>query len=251
MESTHTNINEINTITEQMHLKQLPEDLQSFVASGKSVTNLAHLAKNILQMVSGSVEIMELGLERKQYDRVLRSWGIFEPNFTRLKKFVMDLIKYTKHYPIQKIDCNFNRILVKGIKSCEYFLKNKHVKIELHEDKSIPAIQLDSTKIEEMVINLITCAFDNLKDQMGKITIQSHYISENHQIQLVISDDGPALTNEIIQQIFEPFERTRNMIGSGFDIPLAKLYVEQHDGYMEIGNNVGTGNNVSVYLPIQ
>ena len=84
---------------------------------------------------------------------------------------------------------------------------------------------------------------------MGKITIQSRYMPENHQIQLIVSDDGPALTDEMIQQITEPFERTRNMIGTGFDIPLARLYVEQHDGYMEISGDEMTGNHVSVYLP--
>ena len=250
MEPTPTETKELNT-TEQTLFEQLPKELQLFCDSGKSVMDLAHLVKNIIQMVSGSVEIMELGLERKQYDRVRRSWDIFEPNFIRLQKFVLDLIKYTKHYPTQKADCDFNQLLAKGIKSCEYFLKKKPVKIKLYLDKSIPTMQLDPKKIEEMVINLLTHAFDNLKDHMGKITIQSHYIPENHQIQLIISDDGPVLTDEMIQQITEPFERTRNMVGTGFDIPLARLYVEQHNGYMEIAGDETTGNHVSIYLPIE
>ena len=250
MEPTPTETKELNT-TEQTLFEQLPKELQSFCDSGKSVMELAHLAKNIIQMVSGSTEIMKLGLERKQYDRVLRSWKIFEPNFIRLQKFLLDLIKYTKHYPIQKTDCDFNQIVTKGIKSYKSFLKNKPVKIKLDLDKKIPTMQLDPKKIEEMVTNLLTHAYDNLKDHMGKITIQTNCIPENHQIQLVISDDGPILTNEMIQQLTEPFERTRNMVGTGFDIPLARLYVEQHDGYMEITGNETLGNHVSIYLPIQ
>ena len=250
MESTPAETKELNA-TEQTLFDQLPEELQSFCESGKSVMELAHLVKNIIQMVSGSTEIMKLGLERKQYDRVLRSWNIFEPNFIRLQKFILDLIKYTKHYPTQKTDCDFNEILSRGIKSCEYFLKKKPIKLKLYLDKTIPTMQLDPKKIEETVINLLTHAYDNLKDHMGKITVQSHCIPENHQIQLVISDDGPALTDEMIQQIIEPFERTRNMVGTGFDVPLARLYIEQHDGYMEIVGDETTGNHVSVYLPIE
>jgi len=250
MEPTPIETRQLNS-TEQTLPGQLPEELQSYCNSGKSVSELAHLVKNIIQMVSGSAEIMKLGLERKQYDRVLRSWNIFEPNFIRLQKFILDLIKYTKHYTIQKTNCDINQILIKGIRSCEYFLKNKAVKIELHEDKTIPPIELDVAKIEEIVINLVTHAFDNLKDHMGKITIETHYITENHQVRLLVRDDGPLLTDEIILQITEPFERTRNMVGTGFDLPLVKLYVEQHNGYMEISGDETQGNLVSIYLPTE
>ena len=251
MESTQTKTKDKQKTTEQMLIEQLPEDLQSFCTSGKSVADLAHLVKNIIQMVSGSVEIMELGLQRKQYDRVRRSWDIFEPNFIRLKKFVLDLIKYTKLYPLQKTTCDFNQIIQEGIGSCDYFLKKKHVKIQFHQDKTIPAVQLDPDRIEEIVVNLITHAFDNLSDPVGVITVQSHYVTESGQIQLVVSDDGPGISENMKQQLTEPFERTRNMVGTGFDIPLSMRYVQQHDGYMEIGSDEETGNYVSVYLPVQ
>ena len=251
MESAQTGVNDVNKLSEEMMLQQLPEDLQAYCESGRSVAELAHLAKNIIQMVSGSVEIMELGLERKQYDRVLRSWNIFEPNFIRLKKFILDLIKYTKHYPVQKTTCDFNEILQKGIGSCERLLKHKHVTIRLHQDKAIPAAQWDAGRLEEMVMNLIIHAFDNLEIQTGVITIRSEYLADNQQVRLVVSDDGPALSDAIKEQLGEPFERTRNMYGTGFDIPLAKLIVELHNGYLEISSDENTGNAVTVYLPIQ
>ncbi len=251
MGSANTETNILDNTDEQKLIAQLPAELQSFCASGKSVTELAHLVKNIIQMVSGSVEILELGLERKQYDRVRRSWDIFEPNFIRLKKFVMDLIKYTKQYPLQLTNCDFNDIVQRGIHSCEHLLKNKHVKLQLRQDKTIPVAQFDADRLEEMVGNLVTHALDNLKDQMGEIAIQTHYLPENHQIQLMVGDDGPLLSKENRQQLMEPFERTRNMCGTGFDIPLAKLYVEQHNGYMEIDADKSLGNHVCVYLPVK
>lgn len=251
MKPGNTDLHNVETTPTENPMDLLPDDLQAYCASGKSVTELAHLVKNMIQMVSGSVEIIELGLERKQYDRIRRSWEIFGPNFVRLKKFILDLIKYTKHYPMQPVECDFNQLVQKGIKSSEYILKRKHVKIQLHQDKKIPAVQLDATRIEEMVANLITHALDNLPEHMGVISIQSLYLSECNQIQLTVSDDGPALSDEIKQKLAEPFERTRNMCGTGFDIPLATLYATQHDGYLEIDSETEQGNHVTVYLPIQ
>ncbi|MHC4855968.1 MAG: sensor histidine kinase [Planctomycetota bacterium] len=231
-------------------IETLPEDMQQLYLSGKSVLNLSHLAKNIIQVVSGSAEIIELGLERKQYDCVQRSWDIFEPNFIRLKKFVLDLIKYTKHYPLQKTPCDFNQIVKTATQSRDYLFKNKAVKIQVTEDKAIKPMPLDADKIEEMVGNLITHAMDNLPEHAGAISITTQYLRDHQQIQLSVRDDGPALTNETIRSLGEPQERTRDMCGTGFDIPLAKLYIEQHNGYMDLESAPEKGNCVNVYLPI-
>lgn len=232
-------------------IEALPEDVQQLYLSGKSVLNLSHLAKNIIQTVSGSVEIIELGMERKQYDRVQRSWDLFEPNFIRLKKFMLDLMKYTKHHALQKTACDLNEIVTNAIQSCESLFKNKAVKIQVKLDKTIKPILLDSDKIEEMVANLITHAMDNLTDDGGTISIMTCCLNDPQQIQVSVQDNGPALTNETIRSLAEPQERTRNMCGTGFDIPLAKLYIEQHNGYMDLESTPGQGNCVNVYLPIQ
>ena len=165
-------------------VEALPESLQRLCLSGQSVQNLAHLVKNTLQITSGSVEIIELGLERKQFDRVERSWGLFETNFVRMKKFILDLIKYTKHYPLRKTESNLNQCADSAIDSCGYVLKGSAVKVQLRKDKTIPTTSLDADRIEEMVANLITHALDNLPEHAGTITITTKYLAEHHQIQL-------------------------------------------------------------------
>ena len=232
-------------------VEALPESLQRLCLSGQSVQNLAHLVKNTLQITSGSVEIIELGLERKQYDRIERSWGLFETNFVRMKKFILDLIKYTKHYSLQKTESNLNQCTDSAIRSCEYALKNSTVKVQLHKDKTIPSTSLDADRIEETVANLITHALDNLPDHAGTISITTKYLADHSQIQLSVGDDGPELSDETIRSLADPHERTQNMVGTGFDIPLAKLYIEQHEGYMEFEGSEPKGNCVHAYLPIQ
>jgi signal transduction histidine kinase len=232
-------------------IENLPESLQRLCLSGQSVLNLAHLVKNILQITSGSLEIIDLGLERQQFERVERSWGIFEPNYIRLKKFVLDLVKYTKHYPLQKTASNLNQCVDEAVAACGYVLKKDAVTIEVQKDQTIPAISLDPDRVEEMVANLITHALDNLPDHTGTISITTKFLKDHQQVQVSVCDEGPVLTNEVIQSLAEPLERTRNMVGTGFDIPLAKLVAEQHDGYLDFESSELKGNCVHAYLPIQ
>lgn len=232
-------------------IESLPESMQRLCLSGRSTHNLAHLIKNLLQVTSGSVEIIELGLKRKQYDRIERVWGLFETNFVRMKKIYLDLIKYTKHYPLQRTAANLNQCVDSAIKSCESVLDNAAVKIKIRKDKAIPSTSLDANRIEEVAANLITHALDNLPEHTGTIFITTKHLTEHNQIQLSVGDDGPGLSDKTIRSLAEPYERTQNMCGTGFDIPLAKLYVEQHEGYIEFESDTPKGNCVHVYLPIQ
>ena len=232
-------------------LEGLPEPLQRLCHSGQSVQNLAHLVKNILQMTSGSFEVIELGFERKQYDRIERSWEIFEPNFMRLKKFFLDLIKYTKHDPLQKTACDLNAIVRRSVESCQYILKNNEVTVQLQKDEAIPSIEFDADRVEEMVANLITHAIDNLPEHEGTLQIHTKFLKDHRQVQVSVCDDGATLTHDVIQSLSEPLERIGNMVGTGFDIPLAKLCIEQHGGYLEFEGTHPKGNCVHAYLPIQ
>jgi len=250
MNATETGIEQLSETDDQRLFEQLPEHLQAFCKSGQSVADLAHLVKNIIQMVSGSVEIMDLGLERKQYDRVQRSWTIFESNFFRLKKFVLDLIKYTKHYPLQKSACDLNQIIQRGIRTCEWLLKDKHIKIKLTHDKTLPHLQADADRLEEIIINLILHSLDNLDNQPGEITIHTHYVNEQECVQIDIHDDGPMLSEDACKQLTEPFERARNMTGTGFEIPLSIAYCRRHKGTLQLNSSDTGGNCVSIRLPI-
>jgi signal transduction histidine kinase len=229
----------------------LPESLQRFCHSGQSVQNLAHLVKNILQMTSGSLEVIELGLGRKQYDRIERSWGIFEPNFMRLKKFVLDLIKYTKDYPLQKTACDLNAVVSRSIESCQSILKYNNVTVQVQKDDAMPSVEFDADRVEEMVANLITHAIDNLPEHEGTLQIQTKFLKDHCQVQVSVCDDGATLTHDVIQSLSEPLERVGNMVGTGFDIPLAKLCIDKHGGYMEFEGTHPKGNCVHAYLPIQ
>jgi K+-sensing histidine kinase KdpD len=232
-------------------IDKLPDELQQWCLGGKSVSDTAHLAKNIIQMVSGSAEIIELGMNKKQYDRVQKSWALLKPNLKRLQKYVLDLIKYTRHYPIDKSVCNLNELVNHVIRRCERGFKNYAVRIEYIENPNIEPVSVDAEMLQEMLSNLITHAADNLSDHAGIIRIEITCLKNHQQIQISVCDDGPALNNEAIRSLREPKERVQNMCGTGFEIALATLYAEQHDGYIDFESSQGKGNSVHVYLPVE
>ena len=70
--NTHKECDEILEL-----IDSLPQPVYQLCQSGQSVNELAHLAKNMIQVAGGAAEIIGLGLEREDYDRLRRSWSIF------------------------------------------------------------------------------------------------------------------------------------------------------------------------------
>jgi signal transduction histidine kinase len=73
---------------------------------------------------------------------------------------------------------------------------------------------------------------------------------------LVVEDNGPGISEEDMQHIFERFyrgekSRTRsNDSGYGLGLPIAYWIVENHHGGIEVESELDKGSRFIVWLPI-
>ncbi len=52
--------------------------------------------KEALQMVFGAAEIMDLSLRTRDIQRARTTWDVMKPNLEKLKKFILDILAYSK-----------------------------------------------------------------------------------------------------------------------------------------------------------
>jgi signal transduction histidine kinase len=67
-------------------------------------------------------------------------------------------------------------------------------------------------------------------------------------IELLYRDNGPGLTAEQREKLFEPFFTTRAE-GTGLGMAIAKRIVEAHGGQMSVSNNAKCGAEFAITLP--
>ena len=230
-------------------LQAARDENKRLVAAGKATLQLSHSVKNILQMVGGAAEVIDFGLRANEIHRVKRSWDILKPNIERLKKFTLDMLDYSKERKLELGACDFNRIIQSSIESLQNQLKQKKTKLQIRVDQDIPIIELDSERVHEMSLNLILNAIDIVDEATGVVNIETRYIEEAQEVELSVTDNGPGMTEEIMEMIYEPFESGKNKFGTGLGMPIAKQVIDQHNGRIEIDTKTGKGSTFRIYLP--
>jgi signal transduction histidine kinase len=67
-------------------------------------------------------------------------------------------------------------------------------------------------------------------------------------LRVAIKDNGPGLTPEQRQKIFQPFYTTKRQ-GTGLGMAIARRIVEAHGGQIVVGNGAAGGAEILITLP--
>ena len=76
--------------------------------------------------------------------------------------------------------------------------------------------------------------------------------AEREQVKVSIVDNGPGISKEIQNRIYEKFyqaDSSRASIGNGLGLTLAKRIVDLHRGTISVSSTVGRGTTFTVTLP--
>ncbi|PLX17393.1 MAG: ATP-binding protein [Marinilabiliales bacterium] len=118
-------------------------------------------------------------------------------------------------------------------------LNKKNIEINMLCEPSF-TIHADEKLIEQVLINLIKNSLEALSNkQSPRINLCAETLNE--QIQIKIEDNGPGMTNEILDNIFIPFFTTKEK-GSGIGLSLSRQIMHLHGGTISVKSepNVAT-----------
>jgi PAS domain S-box-containing protein len=140
--------------------------------------------------------------------------------------------------------------------------KNCALKLELGRD--LPAVNIDSIQIRQIVMNLVINASDAIGEDNGVIhlttgiaQLSSSELAEispppeippGHYVYLEVSDNGCGMIPEIKARIFEPFFTTK-FAGRGLGLAAVLGIVRGHHGALKVQSEPGRGSRFRLLLP--
>lgn len=146
--------------------------------------------------------------------------------------------------------------LNEGIKSTLIISKNefKYDAVLEVEYGQLPEVVAHSGKINQVILGMIVNAVYAIREKhngnMGKLSIKT-FLEDQHAC-CTICDDGIGISQEKIDEIYNPFYTTKpEGVGTGLGLSIAwDIIVEQHGGLLDVESTVGEGTCFTIRLPI-
>ena len=111
-------------------------------------------------------------------------------------------------------------------------------------------ILADRIQLQQVILNLVVNGIDAMRDTSSENRIISIRTSRiDNYAQLSVSDRGPGVAEEQLNEIFQPFY-TSKAEGMGMGLSIARTIIEAHNGQIWAKNRDHGGASFKVKLPL-
>jgi two-component system C4-dicarboxylate transport sensor histidine kinase DctB len=201
------------------------------------LTALRALSHNTQQLV-----------KRGRVDEITKNLKSISDLTERMVRITAQLKSFARKTPIT----NGPVVLMKAVENALVLMENRIAseRIELQIDiPAVLAVFCDSNRLEQVLLNLFSNAFDAMKDALPKILSIRTATAEGRVLVRVI-DSGQGIPEATMQHLFEPFFSTKPVgEGLGLGLVISASIVREFGGQLRALNTPG-GASFEFDLPI-
>lgn len=240
---------ELNQLAEQFN--ELLDRLQeSFNTQRRFISNASHELSTPLTSISSQLQVT-LQNERSpaEYQKILQSVQEDVEQMRQLTKGLLEIARTGSHGSIELSEFRIDELLIRV--SSDIKRNNPAFEVLLQFD--------DMPDAEEQVtvfgnFDLLYSAFRNIIENGCKYSPDKTSIVEitfeGQEVYINVNNKGDVITEQEIEQIFQPFYRggnTNTVKGFGLGLPLARRIVTLHKGEIKVTSNTeGTSFRISI-----
>lgn len=218
--------------------KRQSEELESL---RQSRNKAEHQLRNSLALINLYAETLCLGLPtgpfQEQATVIRESVSELSANLTQL----LNCGTPAQNLPEQRHD--LRQIVEETLKFMQPWLQEKEITVEASETSVM--LPIDRWQIKQVFENLLNNAIA-FSPSGSQITCEWRVFY--HEVLVSLSDRGPGLSREDLQEAFTPFY-TRRPGGTGLGLPIAKKIILDHQGSIWVQNLPEGGALFSFTLP--
>jgi PAS domain S-box-containing protein len=251
--------------TELKHLENQLQQSQKMEAIGMMAGGVAHDLNNILAGIISYPELLLLQLPESSELRA--PIEAIQQSGNRAATVVADLLTVARGVASTREPYDINTLINEYLCSPEYKnLLSHHPGVVCSKQLNAPhpVILCSPMHIKKIIMNLMANAMESLDNNAGNVsistsnqqvelkkdTIKQGDIS-NECVLLTIRDNGPGISDEDVDHIFEPFYSKKVMGKSGTGLGLAIVWnsVQDHNGRILVMSS-DEGTQFQVSLPV-
>ena len=244
----------------QTHL-ELRRQKRALQESYERLKELEHLRDNLTHMIVHDMRspltmiLMSLGLlaatpppEASDFSGILQTARQGAATLAGMVTQLLDISRLeASQMPLQKTECDLVKTVQSAIDSLGVSVEARHLRLLA----PAPVTALGDVDILRRIVNNLLGNALKFTPQDGEIAVS--ITRETAAARVAVTDNGPGITAEDHQKIFEKFGQAqagKEKGGSGLGLTFCKLAVEAHGGRIGVLSEVGQGSTFWFTLPL-
>ncbi|KPK76544.1 MAG: hypothetical protein AMS25_17325 [Gemmatimonas sp. SM23_52] len=224
-------------------------------AVGQFASRLSHEIRNPLTSIKLNLQRLERhAAAGRMPDECVGPLATSLEEVRRLDGVVRGALSLARMRPLAREACSVHAVLDQAVATLRPQLDGQEIVVEQDLQAASDIVLGDAEALKGVFLNLLLNAAEAMADG-GELRISSELgpgpRGSATMIRVRVADQGPGVSPELADKIFEPFFSTKGE-GTGFGLPLALSTVEDHGGTLRLDESPPerTGAVFAIELPL-
>jgi signal transduction histidine kinase/ActR/RegA family two-component response regulator len=228
---------------------------QKLEAIGTLAGGIAHDFNNLITVISGYTQLALMRADKTSPEADDLRQVVDASD--RAANLTHQLLAFSRKQVLQPTVLDLGDV-VNGIAPMLRRIIGEHIDLRIETPEALARVRADRGQFEQVLLNLAVNARDAMPTG-GVLTIATMNVGDAdaardaeraRAIELVVTDTGTGMTDEVQERIFEPFFTTKEM-GKGTGLGLSTVYgiVSQSGGVVRVESALNRGTAFTITLP--
>lgn len=244
-----------NTIHRQyMELQKTQEQLvhaAKLASVGQLADGVAHEINNPAGIIVARTDYMASVVQgRDGYADIRDDVDAIRRQARRISEIVRGLLTFSRPAALEIRPVNLNLLVQECLGMIAPKCYPKEIELQSNLDGSLPTIQADHDRLEQVLINVLNNAVEAMPGK-GRLIVETR-AGPDGRATIRVTDTGKGIPEEHLKRIFDPFFTTKRADrGTGLGLSISYGIVRDHGGTIEASSRPGEGTSFEITLPIR
>lgn len=243
----------LRDITDKREREREIMKIKKLESVGVLAGGIAHDFNNILSAILGNINLARLDLQADSQPAILLQEA--EKAAVRASHLTQQLLTFSKGGEPLLETTNLAGIINDNAK---FVLRGSSIHYNLKVPSDLWQVDIDPGQIGQVIQNIIINSRQAMEGgKGGHIAISANnctscskgQFSSPQCVHIDISDDGPGISSEILEKIFDPYFSTKQR-GSGLGLAICHSIILKHGGLIDVQSAPGQGTQFTLKLPV-
>jgi PAS domain S-box-containing protein len=223
---------------------------EKLAAVGQLASSIAHEINNPLESITNLLYLIRHSDSMQDVQEYAK---IAQEELARVTEITLQTLRFHRQHS-KSVAVNMAELLrtVMALYTGRLLVRNINIELKLNPAPNVLCLE---GEIRQVVNNLVRNALDAMSAG-GRLFIRLHPQSDpatgRKGVRLTVADTGEGISPGIAARLFEPFQTTKELTGTGLGLWVSKGIVEKHGGHIVTKTRRGKihGTVFAVWLPL-